>query len=487
MANITPRRNKNGEIISYRIRVSKGYDATGKKLNPYVMTWKPSAGMTAKQIEKELHKQAIAFEELCNQGLAGDGKQKFSVYADYVIDLKTKSGELRHHTVTRYRDLLKRINAGIGHIKLSDIRPQHLNQLYEQLSRQGLRKAGEKAVAKHPEQLPEMIHNAGFSSVEAFVKERAALSMATYRKALKGDRIAGESAEKFANALGMPVKALFTIETDRRPLSSKTVREHHALIHLILRHAEQELLVPYNAADKAKPPKTSKPCANYFEKSEVAAILEAAESEPIKWRALLHIMLVTGGRRGEVLGLTWNCIDFTFNRIYVEKAVYYESNKGIYIDKPKTNSSVRWIRLPESTMELLKRYRMEYYEPMRAAFGKEWNDTGFVFVKDSAPDAGKPMHPDSVTGYCKKFSEKYGLKHINPHAFRHTAASLLYFAGVDAVSISGHLGHATPSTTQNMYAHVIAEAESRISDCMGQIIVSTRTPVKDPEEQEQTG
>ncbi len=82
------------------------------------------------------------------------------------------------------------------------------------------------------------------------------------------------------------------------------------------------------------------------------------------------------------------------------------------------------------------------------------------------------MHPDSVTSYCKRFSEKYGLKHINPHAFRHTAASLLYFAGMDTISISSHLGHAKASTTQNIYAHIIAESESRIAECMGGIILS---------------
>ena len=54
MPNITPRKNKNGEIISYRIRVARGYDSSGKKIKPYEMTWKPAPNMTAKQIQKEL-------------------------------------------------------------------------------------------------------------------------------------------------------------------------------------------------------------------------------------------------------------------------------------------------------------------------------------------------------------------------------------------------------------------------------------------------
>lgn len=84
MANISARKNKKGEIISYRIRVSRGYDSNGKQLKPYEMTWRPASDMSAKRIEKEVQKQATLFEEQCRQGLIGDGRQKFGEYAEYV-------------------------------------------------------------------------------------------------------------------------------------------------------------------------------------------------------------------------------------------------------------------------------------------------------------------------------------------------------------------------------------------------------------------
>ena len=68
MAYIDPRKNKKGEIISYRIRVSRGYDEKGKRLKPFFMTWVPEKGMTQKQIEKELQRQAFLFEERCSSG-----------------------------------------------------------------------------------------------------------------------------------------------------------------------------------------------------------------------------------------------------------------------------------------------------------------------------------------------------------------------------------------------------------------------------------
>lgn len=474
MANITPRKNKAGEIISYRIRVFKGYDGAGKQLKPYEMTWKPEKTMTAKQTEKELQRQATLFEEQCKQGLTGDGRQKFSEYADYVIDLKEKNGELRHHTVVRYRELLQRINQGIGHIKIKDIRPQHLNKLYQELSENGLRKSSGKAILADREKLDSLIKQTGYTNKENFLKERAGISVTTYRKAVKGEKIALESAEKLSESLCTDIKELFNIEYDTRPLSAKTVREHHVLIRLILGQAETELLINYNPATKASPPKSEKTTVNYFEQEEVTKILECAELIPLKWKTIIHLLLVTGGRRGEVLGLTWNNIDFVFNRIYIEKCVYYEADTGIYIDKPKTENSVRYIKLPAQTMELLEQYRDEYYIPLKESFGNNWSDSNFLFVQDSGNAVGSPMHPDSITGYCNKFSKRYGLKHINPHAFRHTAASLLYFAGMDTISISNRLGHAQPSTTADIYAHVIAEADSRAADCMGDIILTAK-------------
>ena len=146
MANVTPRKNKQGEIISYQVKVFDGYNADGTKRKPHIATYHPEPGMTKKQIEKALNEFVVNFEQQCHAGLAGDGKQKFAVYAEYVLNLKEQSGELRTHTLTRYRQLMERINAGIGHLKISDIRPQHLNQLYEQLSQEGIRKSGEKAV-----------------------------------------------------------------------------------------------------------------------------------------------------------------------------------------------------------------------------------------------------------------------------------------------------------------------------------------------------
>lgn len=137
MANIQPRKNKDGKIISYSIRVHKGRDAYGKQLKPYAMTWIVPEGWTKSRIEKEVQAQAILFEQKCKEGIVADNKQTFEKYANYAIDLKERTG-IKHRTIMGYKGLLPRINAAIGHIKLADLRPQHLNSFYEQLLKDGM-------------------------------------------------------------------------------------------------------------------------------------------------------------------------------------------------------------------------------------------------------------------------------------------------------------------------------------------------------------
>lgn len=117
-------------------------------------------------------------------------------------------------------------------------------------------------------------------------------------------------------------------------------------------------------------------------------------------------------------------------------------------------------------MELLREYRI-WQNTERLRLGAYYENKDFVFAQDN----GGPMHPDSVTDWLKKFSQRHGLPHINPHAFRHTMASMLYFNGVDSVSISKRLGHAQVSTTANIYAHVMEEADERNADILAEVFL----------------
>lgn len=92
MATINPRYDKNGNTISYQIRVFRGRDSSGKRLKDYMMTWRPDPGMTKRQIEREVQRQATLFEENCRLGNVSTEKITFERYAAYVVDLKGRTG-----------------------------------------------------------------------------------------------------------------------------------------------------------------------------------------------------------------------------------------------------------------------------------------------------------------------------------------------------------------------------------------------------------
>lgn len=447
----TYRKRKGG----YEIRVSAGYDSTGKQIMRQ-FTWHPG-NLTPKQEEKELQRQIVAFEKKVKQGYVIDEKMTFEKYADYVIKLKQRTGA-KHRTIERYTALLVRINPAIGFMKLDEIRPAHLNSFYTELLKP---KTERQASAKID--LQALIKARKIALLT--ISKACGISASTLRGAYSKP-VTMETAGGWATALGGKVTDYFKVAESQAVLSNKTVLEYHRLISTIMEQAEKEMLIPYNPAHRATPPKLIKKDPNYFQPETVGAIREALELEPLKWKTATHLLLLSGCRRGEILGLKWAKVNFKSCTIIIDNALLYSADIGIYEDTPKTKTSVRSIKLPAETMDLLAAWKREQTR-QRIASGDIWTYTDFVFTKDN----GQPMHPDSLTDWLGKFSRRHDLPHINPHAFRHTMASLLYFNGVDSVTISKRLGHSKVSTTSDIYAHVIKQADEQAADCLGDIIL----------------
>lgn len=457
MAHIEKIEGKSG--ITYRFIVSGGFDTNGKRIT-YKKTWKPPAGLTPKQSEKAATREAVLYEQSIQQGYSLDNKQTFSQYTAYVLDLKERAGA-KSKTLDRYRELLIRINAAIGHLKLADIRPQHLNAFYKNLMEPGIRSGGGSAVAKID--LAQWLKT--HKKTRAGIAQASGVAAATVSAAAMGKSIQESKARAIATAMGKKANEVFAITENAAPLSEKTVLAYHRLISIVLAQAEKEMLVPYSAAAKATPPKGDKKSPNYFQPETISAILEALEHEPLKWRLITHLMIVTGCRRGEIMGIKWDKIDFEHSRITIDRALVVSPSKGVYESTTKTGN-IRYLVLPKETILLLKQHKLEQLR-LQIANGDRWMHTGYVFTQDN----GDRMNPDSITAWLGEFSRRHNLPHINPHAFRHTVASVLLANGTDIVTVAAQLGHASASTTENFYAHIIEENKSKASECIADVLL----------------
>lgn len=465
MATIKRLEGKTG--VSYKITVFEGRDQTGKQIRRY-MTYTPPDGMKENRAEKEALLAAARFEESLKQGYQMNSRLTFQEYSEDFLANKLRAG-LKRSTYDRYLLLLRRINPVIGFMKLQEIRPHHLNLFYDSLMKDGTRFEAVKGV-------PIQDLNAVMKKKKISQDRLACLcrmAPSTIRQARQGKAVQWDKAETMSQALEYPVEDLFQKQENSAPLSAKSVLEHHRLIRTILGQAEKELIVPYNAASKATPPKVRRKEVNTFQPEEIMAILEALEWEPIKWHCLVHLLIVTGCRRGEICGLTWPQIDLEHGVIHICQS-RLASDGGTYTDTPKTPESHRYIKVPQETINLLQQYAADQART-RICVGDRWEDTGYVFTGEY----GRPIHPDSVNGWLDQFSQRHGLRHINPHAFRHSMASILINNGTDILSVSRRLGHTKASTTLNFYGHVLQKADARSSECIAQVLLRQKedTPI----------
>lgn len=458
MASITRIDGKTG--TSFKITVTKGRDLKGKQIR-YIKTWKPDGKMTERQMQKAVERFAMEFEQSIELGYQADDRQTFAAYANYVLDLKLRTGKLKIRTFDRYTALLERVNQAIGHFKLSEIRPQHLNLFYQNLAENGIRKGTDRAKAKI--NLADLLKEQ--NRTRQSIADEVGMAASTIKAAIRGDAVTLPVAEAVCKALNKPVSALFDVIKENKGLADKTILEHHRLISSILAQAEKEMLVQYNAAEKATPPTVKKQEPNYFQPEEIAAILDALETEPIKWRALTHLLIVTGCRRGEIAGLKWDKVDLEQCRIKIDRALLSTPSRGVYEDTTKTEDT-RYLRIPAETVQLLKQYRVYQWE-LQLKNGDRWKDTGYVFTTDD----GNWTRPDTITAWLSDFSKRHGLPHINPHAFRHTVASVLIANGTDVVTVSKQLGHASVNTTENFYSHIIEENKAQAAECLADVML----------------
>ncbi len=336
----------------YEIRVSCGIDINGKKLGKS-KTWIPESTMTPRQLEKELERQKILFEEEVRNGVCPDNKIRFADFSKRWMNEYAKVN-LAIKTYSRYEEYLERINLGIGHLKLKDITPLQLNAFYRSLEVDGV------------------------SKKKKYDKD--------------GNLINGGR------------------------LAPKTILDHHRVISKILGTAVRWGLIERNVAERADPPKVPHKEISYLNESQIRKLLSLLDVEPIQYRTMITMLIYTGIRRGELCGLEWKDIDFDNQVLHVCRSSQYIGNQTIITKEPKTKSGIRHFALSNTVCTMLKEYKVWQLEH-RIAMGDTWKDCDRLFTAWNGTPIHPDTVTDWFAKFIKRSGLPYvtlhSLRHTN--------------------------------------------------------------------------
>ncbi len=239
----------------------------------------------------------------------------------------------------------------------------------------------------------------------------------------------------------------------KKGLSPRTIRIAHVILHEALEQALKEERINRNPVDFCSPPKVEKREVSYLTPEEEKKFLQALEGEPLA--AAFILLLGTGIRRGELLGLRWQDIittpDGTFLNIRQQLVkAKIDGKQRLIFQPPKSDKGRRTIPLLDWGIEALKKHREKQNE-QKIKCGKKYEDHDLVF----ATATGRPINPRNFHRTFKRILAKAGIPDIRLHALRHTFATRLGEANIHPKVMQELLGHSSVSLTLGTYTHVL--------------------------------
>ena len=410
---------------SYRIVVFLGRDVDGKEINSSC-TYHPQS-KSEKAVQKEVNNYARDFERRVLEGEYYEGEK--ITFRDFASkwDKEWASDHLTQSIRESYNANL-RIWAfkHIGHIPVAKIRASHLQSLIQKMKEEGKATKTIKTV---------------FASISSVLKYAYKLEVIKENPVLRCEFPKEDSDNKLH---------YFTLE------QAKT----------FLNALDDEYSSTYSAHERTlERTGTSWMVKDYEEKHRIGT----------QWKAFFTLAIYGGFRRGELLALSWEDIDFENKTISVSKAMARVKG-GQVLKAPKTKAGNRILTMPPQCFQILKKWKREEYN-LCLAMGSEWLgfrgkefDKNFIFIQ---MDSGRGMHLDSprnrfvtiiemYNAKCEKEEDKLPL--IRLHDLRHTSATLLLSENVDIETVSHRLGHSKASVTLDVYGHALETKDAVASE-----------------------
>ena len=289
----------------------------------------------------------------------------------------------------------------------------------------------------------------------------------------KLQQLSGPTIQRFYNALrqegqrksvhdeeGRPVKNNGKPVYELAPLSAKTVKNIHGVLHKALEKAVKLGYIRTNPADSCELSKAEKKEIRPLDSDDIARFMDAVQDHP--FRALFLTTLFTGMRRGEVCGLCWDCVDLDEGTITINRQLQnVPGQPGTYRLVPTKNRKSRTLKASQFVVELLRQQKKKQAR-LKQMVGELWHDEDYVFSNDM----GDHVSPSTVYHAFKRVAASIGLPNTRLHDLRHSYAVASLQAGDDIKTVQSNLGHHTASFTLDVYGHVTQQMQPASADQM---------------------
>lgn len=439
--------------MSYLVRVYNGRTQDDKVITR-CKTVTPPAGMAKKKAEKWVQEQAVLFEQQVTNGLVLDSDMLLDDLIDRWFE-EYANKQLKAKTLYDYRRMRGRISAGLGHLKVSKIKPAHVMAFYNNLEEKGVRRDSTYTATKA---LLKLLPR----GTRGELAKQAGIGQDTMRMVYAGKNVSRKTAEKVSAAVGLAFSKAFVEHTKKDgKLNNNSVIRYQAMLSSIFKKGVQWGLINENPCSRAEHPKAEEIDIRVLTEEEIPTLLDALSDAPPQYSVITQLALLLGARRGEICALRWSDIDFEKGTLSIKRTVQSIPGIGLVFNTPKTRRGKRCLRIGADCVELLQEYR-RYQKAERFRIGSAWVrkvtlengkvvDNDMLFTKWN----GEPMDPDIISSWFPKFLEAHDLPDVNFHSLRHSNASILIAAHVPITTVSGRLGHAQTSTTLNYYASAL--------------------------------
>lgn len=367
-------------------------------------------GKTQREVSQKL---AAVVTDMENGTYIAPSKQTVGQWLDTWAD--TYLGGVKPHTVVAYKTQIRNhIKPNIGAVKLEALDTPTIQQMYNKLARTG-------------QQVPKR------------------------------------------NKDGELVRRGGKIVLEAVPLSPKSIKNIHGVLHKALQQAIAAGLIRSNPADACALPRVEKAELHPLDEQETRAFLEAIQGH--EFETLYLVTLFTGMREGEVLGLTWPCVNFASGTILIKQQLQREKKAGgQYSLVPLKNDKPRTITPAPSIMELLRQHRKKQAAWQLRA-GELWdNPAGLVFTNE----LGKHLVAWTVAKKFKRIVASIGRPDARFHDLRHSYAVAAIRSGDDIKTVQQNLGHATAAFTLDIYGHVTDQMRQASAERMEGYIKGVR-------------